>query len=62
MTPEEKIESLETRLGNLEELIFIRILYPDCMHQRSIYCTNTGKEDCRCSKENCPIIDNPMDI
>ena len=60
-----RIAALEEKIDKLQELIFRRILYPNCLHYDDARsCTNHEKDvkDCQCSKENCPLFDNPWDI
>jgi hypothetical protein len=58
----QKIETQQEQINALEELIFLRVLYHDCIHKHGVMCKNTGLEDTRCSKDNCPLFDNPHDI
>ena len=59
---EKRNDELEDRVNALRELIFNRLLYPDCMHKTSIFCDNGDRVDRRCNENNCPILDNPNDI
>jgi len=64
MTTEERLDKLDQQMDMLRDLFFIRVLYNNCMHHEGVYCTNHAKdiEACQCSRENCPLFDNPWDI